>query len=131
MKIALEVAELAPDSIDLINAHATSTPLGDPAEYRAAKIVFGDHADKVAVHSTKSMTGHLLGATGGVEAIATIMAFERGVVHESINVVNQDPEIRFSVVTDGPREMKIEHALSNGFGFGGQNSAVVLSRFDG
>jgi len=131
MKTAVDHAELSLESIGLINAHATSTPLGDPAEYRAAKIVFGDHADKVLVHSTKSMTGHILGATGGVEAIATIMAFERGVVHESINVVHQDPEIGFSIVTDGPRETTIKHALSNGFGFGGQNSAIILSRFEG
>ncbi len=131
MRIALETAGVAPESVDLINAHATSTPLGDPAEYRAARIVFGDYADEVAVHSTKSMTGHTLGATGGIEAVATIMAFERGIVHESINVINQDPEIKFSLVTGGPREMKVDHAVSNGFGFGGQNSAIVLSRFSG
>ncbi len=77
------------------------------------------------------MTGHLLGATGAVEAIATIMAFERDLIHESINVFTQDPEIHFDVVTGGPKEMKIRHALSNGFGFGGQNSAIIMSRFDG
>jgi 3-oxoacyl-[acyl-carrier-protein] synthase II len=131
MQIALDFAGVNPQEIDLINAHATSTPLGDTAEYRAAKIVFGEYADRVAVHSTKSMTGHILGAAGGVEAVATIMAFERGLVHESLNVVNQDPEIKFSIVKNGPREMRVEHALSNGFGFGGQNSAIVLSRYHG
>ena len=131
IKMTIDMAKVDPEKVDLINAHATSTPLGDPAEYRAARIAFGDHADKVAVHSTKSMTGHLLGAAGGVEAIATILAFERGVVHESLNVMHQDPEIRFDLVKNGPREMRVDHALSNGFGFGGQNSAVMLSRFSG
>lgn len=130
MSTALENAGIAPEEIGLINAHATSTPLGDPAEYRAARTVFGEYADQVPVHSTKSMTGHLLGATGGVEAIATILAFERDVIHESINLFNQDPDINFSVVTGGPREARIDHALSNGFGFGGQNSAIVFSRFN-
>ena len=131
MRQAVEMSGIEPSEIDLINAHGTSTPLGDPAEYRAVENVFKDHAKRVAVHSTKSMTGHLLGATGAVEAIATIMAFERDLIHESINVFTQDPEILFDVVTGGPREKKIRHALSNGFGFGGQNSVIIMSRFEG
>ncbi len=131
MQIALDNAELNPDEIDLINAHATSTSLGDIAEYLAAKKVMGDYAEKVPVHSTKSMTGHTLGAAGGVEAIASILAFEQGVAHVTTNLFNQDPEIKLNVITEEPLELKARHVLSDGFGFGGQNSTLILSRFDG
>ncbi len=131
IKSALVSASLEPSEIDVINCHATSTPLGDIAEYLAVKQSFGTYAHKVPVHSTKSMTGHLLGAAGGVEAIAAVMAFEEGVVHQTINQFNQDPEIKFNVIKNRPMELTPQHILSNGFGFGGQNAAIVFSRFDG
>ena len=129
MNICLDMAGINPEEIDLINAHATSTPIGDPTEYYAAKSVFGEYADRVPVHSTKSLTGHTLGAAGGVEAIAAILAIERGIVHPSLNVFNQDPVINFDIVKE-TKEIKVRNVLSNGFGFGGQNAAVVLSRFE-
>ena len=129
LKLALANAELNPEDIDLINAHATSTQLGDVTEFHAAQAVFGELAKKTPVHSTKSMTGHLLGAAGGVEAIAIILAFEKNVAHMTINQFNQDPEIGFNVIKADPMEMRPKHIISNGFGFGGQNSAVVFSRF--
>lgn len=131
MDAALKSARLAPSDIDLINAHATSTSLGDPIEFSAAARVFGEYARTVPVHSTKSMTGHLLGAAGAVEAIAAILAFEEGVMHETTNQFQQDPKIGFNVIKGGPREQRPTHILSNGFGFGGQNAAVVLSSFNG
>jgi 3-oxoacyl-[acyl-carrier-protein] synthase II len=126
---ALETARIETNAIELINCHATSTPLGDVAEYKAVEQVFRDRAQKIPVHSTKSMTGHLLGAAGGVEAIAAIMAFEEGAIHETINQFEQDPEIKYNVVKNGPMEKKVDHILSNGFGFGGQNAAIILSRY--
>ncbi len=131
MQYALDTAGVNPDEIDLINAHATSTSLGDIAEYIAARKVIGEHADTVPVHSTKSMTGHLLGAAGGVEVIASILAFERGVAHPTMNQFNQDPEIGFRVISKEPFELHAKHIVSDGFGFGGQNSTLVLSRFEG
>ena len=128
---AIDSAKLPAEEIGLINCHGTSTLLGDIAEFKAAQHVFGDYAREIPVHSTKSMTGHSLGAAGGIEAIATILAFERGLIHETTNQFNQDPEIGFNVVKNGPLERKINHVLSNGFGFGGQNAAVVLSRYNG
>jgi 3-oxoacyl-[acyl-carrier-protein] synthase II len=125
---ALDSASLNPSDIDLINCHATSTPLGDVAEYRAVEQVFGAEASTIPVHSTKSMTGHLLGAAGGIEAIAAILAFEEGVIHETINQFDQDKEIKFNVVKGAPFEKNVTHVLSNGFGFGGQNAAIVLSK---
>ena len=131
ISLALENASLNVRDIDIINCHATSTPLGDKAEYLAVERVFGDYAREVPVHSTKSMTGHLLGAAGGVEAIAAVLAFEEGVVHKTINQFNQDPEIQFNVIKNDPLEMTPKHILANGFGFGGQNAAIVFSRFEG
>lgn len=126
---AIQFAQLNAEDIGLINCHGTSTPLGDIAEFRAAQQVFGDYSTKIPVHSTKSMIGHSLGAAGGIEAVAVIMAFERGLVHETTNQFKQDPEIGFNVVKNGPMERKIDHALSDGFGFGGQNAALILSRY--
>ena len=131
MSLALEQARLSPDSIGLINAHATSTSLGDIVEYKAVRRVFKERADSVPVHSTKSMTGHLLGGASGIEAIAAIQVLTQGVAHPTINQFEQDKEIGFSVITNQPREMKIDHVLSSGFGFGGQNASVILSRFNG
>ncbi len=126
---ALDSARLNPDQVDLLNCHAASTPLGDVAESRAINLVFKDLASKVPAQSTKSMTGHPLGAASAVEAIAAILAIQKGVIHPTINQFEQDPEITLNVVRNKPREGRVDHVLSNGFGFGGQNAAVIISRF--
>jgi 3-oxoacyl-[acyl-carrier-protein] synthase II len=126
---ALDGAHLNPDQVDLINCHAASTLLGDAAESRAINLVFNDLASKVPAHSTKSMTGHPLGAASAVEAIAAILAIQKGVIHPTINQFEKDPEIRLNVVRNEPREGRVNHVLSNGFGFGGQNAAVMISRY--
>ena len=131
MKGALEDARLNIDQVDLINCHAASTPLGDLAENTAIKAVFKDRARGVRVHSTKSMTGHPLGAASAVEAIAAILAIQQGVIHPTINQFEQDPLINLNVVRNQPQDARVNHVLSNGFGFGGQNAAITLSRFDG
>jgi 3-oxoacyl-[acyl-carrier-protein] synthase II len=129
MNSALERAALNKESIDLINAHGTSTMLGDIAESKAINEVFGDYTSSIIVHSTKSMIGHLIGAAGGVEAIASILAIEKGVIHPSVNIFNQDPQINLNIAADGPIEKKVRHILSNSFGFGGQNASIILSEF--
>ncbi len=129
MQQALKSAELNPEDIDLINAHATSTLIGDIAEYRSIQQVFGKLADTIPVHSTKSMTGHLLGGAGGAESAALILAFERGLAHQTINQFKQDPEIGYNVIQNEPLEISPSHIMSNGFGFGGQNAVLVYSRF--
>ena len=131
MQSALASARLTPEDVDLINCHAASTPLGDLAESRAIATVFKDLVRKVPAHSTKSMTGHPLGAASAVEAIAAILAIQQGVIHPTINQFEQDPRILLNVVRNQPREARVNHVLSNGFGFGGQNAAVTLSRFTG
>lgn len=127
---ALAEAGLDKDRIDLINAHGTSTVLGDVAEARALHRVFGDRAARIPVHSTKSMLGHTIGAAGSTEAIAAVQAIQQGVAHPSINLFEQDPEIDLNVIANQPREMRVDHVLSNSFGFGGQNAALVISRFE-
>jgi 3-oxoacyl-[acyl-carrier-protein] synthase II len=129
MDIALKNAGIDPADVDYINAHGTSTPLGDLAETKAVKRSFGDHATKLAVSSTKSMTGHLLGAAGGIEAIYTAMAIRKQLAPPTINLENQDPECDLDFVPNTAREMKIDVALSNSFGFGGTNGTLVLRRF--
>jgi len=124
-------AELAPDQVDYINAHGTSTPINDPLETTAIKTAFGDHARKLAVSSTKSMTGHLLGAAGAIEAIALAKAIENQTAPPTINLENPDPACDLDYVANGPREMKIDHALSNSLGFGGTNACILFSRFRG
>jgi 3-oxoacyl-[acyl-carrier-protein] synthase II len=131
MEIALEDAKLAPQSIDLINAHGTSTPLGDQTESNTICRVFGEYGKNVPVHSTKSMIGHLIGAGGGTEAIAAILALTRGVAHPSINVFEQDPQIPLNVIRNQPMEKSFRNVLSNSFGFGGQNATIILSKFEG
>lgn len=128
MNIAMRNAGINPDQIDYINAHGTSTPAGDQAETDAAKGAFGDHAYKLAMSSTKSMTGHLLGAAGGIEAIFTALALKEQVAPATINIINPDPECDLDYVPDTARDMEIKYALSNSFGFGGTNGTLVLAK---
>ncbi|MCK5639863.1 MAG: beta-ketoacyl-ACP synthase II [Gammaproteobacteria bacterium] len=125
---ALRNGGINPEHVDYINAHGTSTPAGDQAETDAAKKAFGDHAHKLAMSSTKSMTGHLLGAAGGIEAIFTVLAIRDQVAPPTINIDNPDPECDLDYVPNTAREMKIDVALSNSFGFGGTNGTLVLSK---
>jgi len=126
MRNALRDAGLDAGSVDYVNAHGTSTPLGDIAETIAVKRVLGEHAKKVAVNSTKSMTGHLLGAAGGVEAVFTVLALRDQVSPPTINLQNQDPECDLDYVANAARKMRIRAALSNSFGFGGTNGTLVF-----
>jgi 3-oxoacyl-[acyl-carrier-protein] synthase II len=129
MAKAIRSASIRPDQIAYVNAHGTSTPVGDQIEVRAIKSVFGDHAKKLVVGSTKSMTGHLLGAAGGFEASITVLAIRDQKVPPTINIDNQDPECDIDAAREGARAMAIEYALSNSFGFGGTNGALVFKRF--
>src|SRR5262249_25006954 len=122
---------LAPSDIQYINAHATSTPLGDRAETVAIKRAFGDQAYRIAVSSTKSMTGHLLGAAGVAEAIFSILAIRDGVAPPTINYHTPDPACDLDYVPNTARSMKIDIALSNSFGFGGTNGSVIFRRYTG
>lgn len=128
IRIALRDAKLNPDQVDYLNAHATSTPLGDIAECRAMKAVFGPHAYRLAVSSTKSMTGHLLGAAGGIEAIFSILALRDQIAPPTINLENPDPQCDLDFVPNTARAMKISVALSNSFGFGGTNGSLIFTR---
>ncbi|SEM87151.1 beta-ketoacyl-ACP synthase II [Nitrosomonas marina] len=128
MENALKNARLSPSEIDYVNAHGTSTPLGDIAETIAVKRCFGEHATKLAVNSTKSMTGHLLGAAGGIEAIFSTLAVYHQISPPTINLDNQDPQCDLDYVANEAREMKIEAALSNSFGFGGTNGTLVFRK---
>lgn len=125
---ALHNAGLNPEDIDYVNAHGTSTPLGDRNETVALKLAMGEHARKLVVNSTKSMTGHLLGAAGGIEAVFTTLAVYRQVSPPTINIFNQDPECDLDYCANTAREMKIDVALSNSFGFGGTNGSMVVRR---
>ena len=130
MRLALADAGLSPADVDYLNAHATSTPAGDPAEARAIRAVFGPHVDRVAVSSTKSMTGHLLGAAGAVEALLCIRALETGLLPPTINLEQPDPECALDHVANKARQVRARVALSNSFGFGGSNATLVLGRAD-
>lgn len=130
MRMALKNAGLNPEDIDYLNAHGTSTSVGDVNEVKAIKEVFGEHAKKLVVNSTKSMTGHLLGGAGGVESVFTIMAVKNQVSPPTINVFNQDPECDVDVCANEAREMTIRAAMKNSFGFGGTNSTVIYKRFE-
>lgn len=129
MRLALEDAGLAPGQVDYINAHGTSTPLGDKLETLAIKEVFGEHAGKLAVSSTKSMTGHLLGSAGGLEAAACVLSITRGVIPPTINMEQPDPECDLDYVPNVARQKSVGIALTNSFGFGGHNATLVLERF--
>ncbi len=128
MENAMRDAGANADEIDYINAHGTSTPLGDLAETMAVKSALGDHSKKVAVSSTKSMTGHLLGAAGGIEAVFCCLAIRDQVAPPTINIFNQDPECDLDFVPNTAREMKIDIAMSNSFGFGGTNGTVLMKK---
>jgi len=128
MQIALRDAGINGDEVDYINAHGTSTPAGDKAESDAVKTVFGDHAYKVAVSSTKSMTGHMLGAAGGIEAVFCALAIRDQVAPPTINIFNQDPECDLDYVPNTARQMKINTVVSNSFGFGGTNGTLVFKK---
>ncbi|MCL0093501.1 beta-ketoacyl-ACP synthase II [Dehalococcoidia bacterium] len=130
MRLAIADAGLAPGDVDYVNAHGTSTPLNDVSETRAIKKLFGDHAYKVSISSTKSMIGHLLGAAGGVEAIACVKTLNEGIIHPTINYETPDPECDLDYVPNVARKRDIRVVLSNGFGFGGQNACVVFRRFE-
>ncbi|MGB0845735.1 MAG: beta-ketoacyl-ACP synthase II [Thiolinea sp.] len=128
MTNALKDAGLNADAVNYINAHGTSTPAGDKAETAAAKLALGDHAYKVAISSTKSMTGHLLGAAGGIEAVFSVLALRDQVLPPTINIDNQDPECDLDYVANEAREAKLEVAMSNSFGFGGTNGTLIFSK---
>ena len=130
MQMALDHAGLKPEDVDYINTHGTSTHLGDICETKAIKDTFGDYAKNgLVVSSTKSMTGHLLGAAGGIELLACIKAIEENFVPPTINVFNQDPECDLDVCPNVGRSMKVDVALSNSFGFGGHNASLIVKRF--
>jgi len=128
MDNALKNAALNREEVDYINAHGTSTPLGDVAETIAIKNCFGDHAKKVAISSTKSMTGHLLGAAGGVESVFSVLALRDQVAPPTINLFEQDPQCDLDYVPNTARRMKIGVVLSNSFGFGGTNGSLVFRK---
>ena len=130
MKIALEDARLKPEDIDYINSHGTSTKENDKNETQAIKTVFGDHAYKLVVNSTKSMIGHLLGAAAAVEAVATILSIIEGKVHPTINYENPDPECDLNYVPNSAIEREVKAAISNSFGFGGHNVTLVFKKFE-
>ncbi|BAF59920.1 MAG: beta-ketoacyl-ACP synthase II [Pelotomaculum sp.] len=130
MREALADAGIEPDSIDYINAHATATPLGDKAETLAIKKVFKQHAYEMAISSTKSMTGHLLGAAGGLEAIVCVMAIHKGVIPPTINYEQPDPECDLDFVPNVARKAEVNAALSNSFGFGGHNATLIFKKYE-
>jgi 3-oxoacyl-[acyl-carrier-protein] synthase II len=128
MRLALEDADLAPSDVEYLNAHATSTPAGDPSEARAIRAVFGAHTDRVAVSATKSMTGHLLGAAGAVEAMFCIRALETGLLPPTINLDRVADDCELDHIVSEARRADIRVALSNSFGFGGTNACLVFGR---
>ncbi|HJR07284.1 MAG TPA: beta-ketoacyl-ACP synthase II [Pyrinomonadaceae bacterium] len=130
MQMALRDGQTQPEQVDYINAHGTSTPYNDKFETLAIRKTFGAHADRIAVSSTKSMTGHLLGAAGGIEAVFSVLAITRGMLPPTINYVNPDPECDLDYVPNEPREAHVNYALSNSFGFGGTNAALLFKRFE-
>jgi 3-oxoacyl-[acyl-carrier-protein] synthase II len=128
MKAALRNARINPDQVQYLNAHGTSTPLGDLNETNAIKLAFGDHAKRLVVNSTKSMTGHLLGGAGGVESVFSVLALHHQVSPPTINIFNQDPECDLDYCANTAREMPIDIAVKNNFGFGGTNGTLVFRR---
>ncbi len=130
MRWALADAGIAPSEIDYINAHGTSTPLNDSTETKAIKTVFGKHATKLAVSSTKSMIGHAMGASGTLEAIACVLTIMHGIIHPTINYNTPDPECDLDYVPNNARQQEVRYTLSNSFGLGGQNACLILKKFE-
>ena len=130
MGMAIRDAEIKPEDVDYVNAHGTSTPYNDKFETLAIKKTFGKHAYKMAVSSTKSMTGHLLGAAGGIEAVFSVLTISEGKLPPTINYVNPDPDCDLDYVPNEPRERAVRYALSNSFGFGGTNAALLFKRYE-
>jgi 3-oxoacyl-[acyl-carrier-protein] synthase II len=128
MTMALHDAGIGPEAVQYINAHGTSTPLGDLAETKAVKRVFGGHAKRLAISSTKSNLGHTLGASGGIEAVICSLTIDRGVITPTINLDTPDPECDLDYVPKVAREAKVDVAMSNSFGFGGHNASLVFAR---
>jgi 3-oxoacyl-[acyl-carrier-protein] synthase II len=131
MKVAIADAGLEPDQIDYINAHGTSTPLGDTAEVRAVSKLFGDHTRKLVMSSTKSMMGHTLGAAGGVESVIAVLAIKHGIVPPTINLDEPDPDFKLDFAAHTAQERPLKVALNNSFGFGGHNVSLAFRRYDG
>ena len=125
---ALKNAGIQPSDVQYLNAHGTSTPLGDKNESDAVKAAFGEHAYKLVVNSTKSMTGHLLGGAGGIESLFTVLAIHNQISPPTINIFNQDPECDLDYCANAARPMNIEYGLKNNFGFGGTNGSLVFKR---
>jgi 3-oxoacyl-[acyl-carrier-protein] synthase II len=130
MSMAISDAGLKPEDIDYINAHGTSTKLNDESENKAVKAVFGEHAYKLAISSTKSMTGHLLGGAGGIEAVYTVLTVHHGMVPPTINYETPDPLCDLDYVPNKARKAKVRAAMSNSFGFGGTNASLVFKAFE-
>ena len=130
MEKALKDAHMKPEEVDYINAHGTSTHLNDLNETSAIKALLGKHAYEIPVNSTKSMTGHLLGAAGAIEAVVCVLSIENNKVHPTINLKERDPECDLDYVTEGARDVKINVAMSNSFGFGGHNAVIVMRRYE-
>ena len=128
MVAAMQYAGINPDQVHYVNAHGTSTPVGDVAEVKGIKRTFGDHAKKLVVNSTKSMTGHLLGGAGGLESVFTVLAIHKQVSPPTINIFNQDPECDLDFCANTARNMKIDYAVKNSFGFGGTNGTLVFAK---
>lgn len=131
MRMALKDAGMNPEDVDYINAHGTSTPLNDVVETRAIKTAFGDQAYKLAISSTKSMTGHMLGGAGGIESVFTALAIKHQIAPPTMNLENPDPECDLDYVPNQARKMKIRAAMSNSFGFGGTNAVLIMKQYEG
>jgi 3-oxoacyl-(acyl-carrier-protein) synthase len=131
MAKALRKAGIRPEEVDYINAHGTGTPLNDKTETLAIKTVFGERAYEIPVSATKSMTGHMIGATGALEAIFCVMALREGIIPPTINLRNPDPECDLDYVPNQARRKEVRIAITNAFGFGGHNSVLVLKRWEG
>ena len=130
MRLAIDDANLDISDIDYINAHGTSTLANDCGETKAIKMVFGNKAYKIPISSTKSMTGHLMGAAGAVELIVCLLAINKGVIPPTINLENPDPECDLDYVANKARQKEINTAISNSFGFGGNNSTIIIKKFN-
>ena len=131
MMNAMQEAEIAPEQVGYINAHGTSTPLNERCETNAVKMAFGQHAYKLAISSTKSMTGHMLGAAGGVEAVATVNALAEGILPPTLGYKVSDPECDLDYVAEGARRADVEYAISNSLGFGGHNASILFRKYEG